>query len=116
MSVIIKKCNDIVIESYKFSFVGLSLGVDRMCKVAEAEYHNRPIDIVEVLGNGNSATAKRVCNEVVKRLKTLNEEELRLFVTGDYQLQKQMAFLSVCRAYTFIREFVLEVVYSKFFA
>jgi hypothetical protein len=65
------------------------------------------------LGNGNSNTGKKMLSELSKRLGTLNSDQLKLFVEGDLVTQRQLAFLSVCKTYGFIRDFAIEVLREK---
>ena len=60
------------------------------------------------------STSNRVVNEVISRLKTLNTEELKLFVEVSYQEQRQILWFAVCRRYRFISEFAVEVIRERF--
>jgi len=59
-------------------------------------------------------TLKRVCREVVSRLKTLSLGELELLVEGSHQEQASLLWLAVCRRYRFIADFALEVLRERF--
>lgn len=60
------------------------------------------------------STAKRVCREVVARLKTLSEEELDALVEVSHQEQAHILWLAICRLYRFIADFAVEVVRERF--
>ena len=60
------------------------------------------------------STAKRVCREIVARLRMLNEEELDVLTGGSHQDQAHILWLAVCRLYQFVADFASEVVRERF--
>jgi len=60
------------------------------------------------------ATLKRVCREVISRLKTLSPVELELVTDGGHQEQAYLLWLAVCRRYTFIADFAVEVLRERY--
>ncbi|MBF0105435.1 MAG: DUF1819 family protein [Deltaproteobacteria bacterium] len=60
------------------------------------------------------AAAKRICREIVFRLRLLSDEEIRLLVEGSRQDQVQVLWVAVCRRYKLIKEFMVEVVREKY--
>lgn len=101
------------VERYDFSFTASSLRLNEMKIVAEAKVNHRDIDYVRELGKGKVSTGKRMLSEFNKRISFLTSRELSLLLNGDLIAQKQMAYLSVCKAYGFIRDFVVEVLREK---
>ena len=59
-------------------------------------------------------TSKRVCREIISRLKTLSSSELDLLVGTNPQEQGYLLWLSVCRRYRFIADFAVEVVRERY--
>lgn len=59
-------------------------------------------------------TLKRVCREVVSRLKRLSTGELEFLNQGDRQEQGYLLWLAVCRRYRFIADFAVEVLRERF--
>ncbi len=59
-------------------------------------------------------TSKRVCQEVISRLKTLSLNELQFLVQTNRQDQGYLLWLAICRRYTFIAEFAVEVMQERF--
>jgi len=100
-------------HKYDFSFTAASLRLNEMILVANATLDKRDIDFINELGAGKSTTGKRMFAEFNKRISKLSELELRYLVDADLVSQKQIAFLSVCKAYGFIRDFVIEVLREK---
>lgn len=98
---------------YDFSFTGSSLRLQEMILVAKAIFEKRDLDITNELGKGKSSTGKRMYAEFLKRISLLSPTQLELLAQGNLNLQKQMAFLSVCKSYGFIRDFVVEVLREK---
>ena len=101
-------------EKYDFSFTASSLRLSEMVMVADAALKKREIDYVSELGKGKASTGRRMLSEFKKRLAHLTEEQLSALVTGDFVIQKQIAYLSVCKTYGFIRDFVIEVIREKY--
>lgn len=54
-------------------------------------------------------TLKRVCQEIVSRLKTLNRGEIEFLVDANHQEQAWILWIAVCRRYRFIADFAVEV-------
>ena len=59
-------------------------------------------------------TSKRQCREIISRLKTLDQKELDLLISGSTQEQKYLLWLAVCRQYRFIAEFAEEVIRERY--
>lgn len=59
-------------------------------------------------------TSKRVCCEIISRLKTLAPREIDLLVHGSTQEQGYLLWIAVCRRYKFIADFAVEVVLERY--
>jgi len=59
-------------------------------------------------------TAKRVCREVISRLKCLTPEQLLILTDGFYNDQGYILWVAICKRYRFIHDFAVEVVHEKF--
>ncbi len=59
-------------------------------------------------------TSKRLCREIISRLKTLDTLELDLLISGNDQEQKYLLWIAVCRCYRFIAEFAEEVIRERY--
>lgn len=59
-------------------------------------------------------SAHRVTREVIARLKTLNESDLRQFSEASHDDQRLILWLTVCRLYPFVAEFASEVLHEHF--
>lgn len=59
-------------------------------------------------------TLKRVCSEVISRLKTLTQDELVFLIEANYQEQAYLLWLAVCRRYQFIADFAVEVLRERY--
>lgn len=59
-------------------------------------------------------TLKRVCNEVISRLKTLGSGEISLLVDATSQEQGYLLWLAVCRRYRFIADFAVDVLRERY--
>jgi hypothetical protein len=58
--------------------------------------------------------SKRICQELISRLKRLTTTELDLLLTASRQEQNQILWLAVCKRYRFIHDFAVEVLREKF--
>jgi hypothetical protein len=59
-------------------------------------------------------TLKRVCREIVSRLKTLSVREMDFLVEAHHQEQAYLLWLAVCRRYRFIADFAVEVLRERY--
>lgn len=59
-------------------------------------------------------TLKRVCREIISRLRTLSPGELEFLVEGSHQEQNYLLWLAVCRRYRYIAEFAVEVLRERY--
>ncbi|MCC6503801.1 MAG: DUF1819 family protein [Deltaproteobacteria bacterium] len=60
------------------------------------------------------STLKRVCREIISRLKTLNVQELCFLSEANHQEQAHLLWIAVCRRYKFIADFTVEVLRERY--
>lgn len=95
---------------YEFSLTGSSLRVNDMVLFA-SKYVNEG---VAEFKSDKGTTNKRMVSEFKKRIDNLTRNQQLLFIEGDFSTQKHLAFLSACKTYSLLRDFVIEVVREKF--
>lgn len=95
---------------YEFSLTGSSLRVNDMVLFA-SKYVNEG---VAEFKSDKGTTNKRMVSEFKKRIDNLTRNQQLLFIEGDFSTQKHLAFLSACKTYSILRDFVIEVVREKF--
>ena len=106
-------------SKYILSFTAASLRLNEMVKVATAALDNVGGDLAMVKESGvvfssvKTRTSDREFREVRKRLETLTPDQTAILIRGDLISQKQIAFLSVCKRYSFIRDFAVDVIRDK---
>lgn len=100
-------------NKYDFSFTASSLRLNEMLLVARAIHDGAEVDYTNDLGGGKSSTGTRMLSEFKKRISLLTPEQLDVLLNSDLVTQKQLTLVSVCKAYSFIREFIVEVVREK---
>ena len=104
---------------YILSFTAASLRLNEMVKVATAAHEAETSDLNVVKESGvvfssvKTRTSDREFREVRKRLETLTPDQMEILIRGDLISQKQIAFLSVCKSYAFIRDFTVDVIRDK---
>jgi hypothetical protein len=111
----------VAMHSYKLSFTALGLALTDSIKVAEV-YHtcndwNTTREILSeenILQSRTLSRNKRVIHELITRLSQLTQEQLSLLVEGSLEEQKLLLWYVVCKTYTFIRDFAIEVLHQKF--
>ncbi len=59
-------------------------------------------------------TLKRVCREIISRLRTLSSGELDFLVEGSRQEQAYFLWIAVCRRYRFIADFAVELLRERY--
>ena len=100
-------------DKYDFSFTTSSLRLSEMLTVARAKFEEKELDFVNDLGGGKYATGRKMFSEFNKRLSYLTPSQVELLLNSDLVTQKQLTLVSVCKSYSFIREFIVEVVREK---
>ncbi len=106
-------------SKYILSFTAASLRLNEMVKVAKAAYDNNINDLKTIKESGvvfnsvKTRTSDREFREIKKRLEKLIPDQIRILIHGDLISQKQIAFLAVCKRYTFIRDFVVDTIRDK---
>lgn len=108
-------------NNYKLSFTSNSLHLEETIKVAEVYIPNRDWSVVQeiivnenILQKGKVTTTLREFREIKDRISNLTDFQLRLLINGNIETQKLLVFLSICKTYEFIKDFVLEVIRHKF--
>ncbi|WP_438965584.1 DUF1819 family protein [Flavobacterium sp.] len=100
-------------NKYDFSFTASSLRLNEMLLVARAYHDDVEVDYTNDLGGGKSSTGKRMLSEFKKRISHLTPAQVEVLLNSDLVTQKQLTLVSVCKSYSFIREFIVEVVREK---
>lgn len=67
-----------------------------------------------VLQARKASTGKRWVGEIILRLQTLSDDEIRFLVSGNSQDQASVLWLAICRRFAFIGEFMAEVVRERY--
>lgn len=108
-------------ERYGMSFTTGSLFHSESVKLAQLYLKlgrwNAVRDVVvseNLLQTRTLNTLKRVCREVISRLKNLSAGELDFLVAANHQDQGYLLWLAVCRRYRFIADFAVEVVRERY--
>ena len=110
-------------DRYSMSFTTGTLLHRESVKLA-AEYdkradwnHVRDHAIAENLLQARTLnTLKRVCREVISRLKTLCPSELDFLLDASPQDQGYLLWLAFCRRYRFVGDFAVEVLRERYIA
>lgn len=108
-------------NKYSFSFTGASALTAETLVIAEEYVRLQDWEMVKVSVQENNLmnktkqnTSKRMYHELKKRLELLTNEQLNLLVTGSPDESKAMILLSLLKAYSFFKDFVIEVIRAKY--
>jgi hypothetical protein len=108
--------------TYNFAFTGASMKFHDFMRLANYVEENQ-IDVEEetldpnvIMRRSNTRTNKREFQELIKRYKLLTPTQRIALLDMDVDGQKQIAMVAICKLYTFIRDFIVEVVREKFLA
>jgi hypothetical protein len=108
-------------QRYKMSFTSGGLFLNESIAVAALHQHgeNWSQTLARALEVGmtslpKAASNRRALREIVNRLSTLRDEEIR-FLTDEAERQDQqyLLWVAACRAYQFVREFAVEVICDR---
>jgi hypothetical protein len=75
---------------------------------------NKKVIAENLLQSRTLRTLKTICSEIILRLKMLREPELRFLVDASRQEQGYVLWIAVCRRYTFIGDFAVEVLRENY--
>ena len=102
-------------SKYRLSFTAASLRLPEMSEMAKRflEEGHKNITKDAIITGGNTRTTDREFRELKFRLETLTPQQLEFLAFGDFLIQKQIALLSICKLYGFIRDFIVEVLREK---
>lgn len=107
-------------EKYKFSFTAGGLLLNETIKIAEVYLNkgiwrqaSKEVSSTRMLQKNKLSSSNRYFLEIKRRLKTLSDDEMVFLVEGDLEEQRQVIFLSICRLYAFIRDFVVQILRDK---
>jgi hypothetical protein len=101
------------------AFAVYSLRLNEMVYVAQYAIENDISDLEQVrnaeiiLGSVKSISFEKTFYQVRKRVKTITPAQMEILAHGALISQKQIAFLSVCKCYSFIKDFSIEVLRDK---
>ncbi len=96
-----------------------SLRLNEMVKIAQYALENDLLDIEQVrnadiiFGSLKSISFEKTFYQLRKRIVTLTPKQMEILANGDLISQKQIAFLSLCKCYSFIKDFAVEVIRDK---
>lgn len=106
---------------YIFSFTGASALITETIIIAEEYDRLRNWKKVEVslvennlLNKVKQTTFKREFSEIKKRLTQLTNDQLQLLIHGSHEDAKLMILLSLIKAYSYLRDFIVEVIRTKY--
>jgi len=107
---------------YTFSFTGASALIAETLVIAEEYDKLKDWKAVEkslmdnnLLNKVKQSTFKREFSEIKKRLSLLTKNQLLLMIQGSLDDAKAMILLSLVKAYSYFRDFIVEVIRNKYF-
>jgi hypothetical protein len=108
-------------EKYTFSFTGASALIAESLVIAEEYNRLKDWKAVEktlldhnLLNKVKQATLKREFSEIKKRLSLLTQDQLQLMIQGSLDDTRAIILLSLVKAYTFLLDFIVEVIRYKY--
>jgi hypothetical protein len=108
-------------KPYTFSFTAASALIPETMVIAEELARLGDWKKVETALQENNllkkvkhSTFKREFNEIRKRLILLTPNQLQLLIHGSYDDTKAMILVAVCKAYVYVRDFIVDVVRTKY--
>lgn len=105
---------------YSFAFTAASMKLHDFMRLAHyvadegLDIEKEQPDPGLIMGRGNRRTNIREFRELLNRYRKLTPVQQRLLTEVDVPGQRQLAMVGICKLYTFVRDFVIEVVREKF--
>ena len=107
-------------NKYSLSFTAASALIPETVSIAqilieEKDWQNvfEKVSKNNLLNKNKKTTLSREFNEIKKRLKNLNQQELEILANSNTQLTKWIIHLALLKTYSFYSEFVCEVIRGK---
>lgn len=108
-------------QGYSLSFTTSSLRKQETLKLAEAYLYYRDWRVVReqairdnTLQQRTTSSSKKLVQELLSRLRNLSDDELMYLVTCPESEKSILLWISICRRYSFIRDFAVEVFLEHF--
>lgn len=108
-------------KKYSFSFTGASaLGAETLViaeeyvRLNDWEKVSESVQKNNLMNKTKQSTSKRMFHEIKKRLELLTGEQLSLLINGSPDERKAMILISLLKAYSFFKDFVIEVIRAKY--
>lgn len=108
-------------NKYKLSFTAGSLYLSESIKIAEVylgcknwDETSEYVKSNNLLQSRTDSRTVRVLRELIQRLKNLSDPQLSLLVEGNLQEQKYLLWFAICKTYSYIQAFAIEVLHEKF--
>jgi hypothetical protein len=108
-------------QTYKLSFTASGLAISESISIANAylTYRDwsRTKDAIKennILQSRTNSRTVRLTREIIQRLSLLGEDQLELLAEGNLTEQKYLLWFAVCKTYSLIKEFAIEVLHEKF--
>ena len=117
-----KYINTQALQPYKMSFTSGGLFLNESISVAElhsvdkswSQTLNRALE-VGTTSLPKAASNRRTLREIINRLSTLNDEEIRFLIDeAKREEQQYLLWVATCRAYRFVREFAIDVICDRY--
>ena len=106
-------------QKYKLSFTAASLSISESVNIAEVYLKcrdwNETKSIVRennLLQSRTNSRTTRVLAEIIPRLILLSDDQLSLLVEGSLSEQKYLLWFTICKTYSLIKEFAVEVLHE----
>lgn len=108
-------------NTYVFSFTAASALINETIVIAERFYQTNNWDMTyqsilkeNLLNKVKEVTIKREFREIKKRLDMLTQPQLQLLISGNSDDAKAMIYLAIIKTYSFIHDFIIEVMRVKY--
>jgi hypothetical protein len=108
-------------QKYRLSFTAASLSINESVNIAEVYIKYRDWDETKkivrennLLQSRTTSRTVRVLAELIPRLEQLSDQQLNLLVEGSLAEQKYLLWFTICKTYSLIKEFAIEVLREKF--
>jgi len=106
---------------YKLSFTTgslyLSESIDIVgcyCEIKDWSEVQKLVITNNLLHQRTLSSSQKIYKEIESRISLLTQEQIQLLLTGNIQDKKNMLWLSICKKYEFIKDFAIDVIFTKF--
>lgn len=102
-------------KEYGFGFTACNAMLPEFSNIARLITDGTPAVEIDpsIIGRGKLSSNRRYLSELIKRMRSLNSEQIELLAEGNLDDQKNITHFALCKTYSMYYDFITEVLLEK---